>query len=407
MKAAIVTSFPRDPEWPHGGVEAVSVNLVRALASRGDVDVHVVTFDIAPRAPPTPEAGDGPATQSPSAPLGKSSITTWKGATIHRLPARMSSLLAYALGPGRRQIHSYLADLKPDVVHAHDFYGITVKRLPIPRVFTVHGFIHEDTRFAPSPFARIRSWLWKWAETSAWADQPHIIAISPYVRERLRGVAKGVIHDIENPISEEFFRIERHPVPGTVFSAALLCPRKNTLGLLAAAARLVQSGVPVRFRLAGQAVDPAYRLRILDYINEHHLNACVSLLGPLRTTEVRKELAEACAFVLLSFEEGAPMGVAEAMAAGVPVVASNRCGMPYMIQNAETGFLVQPDVLQDTALHLERILNDAALAARFAANARDFAFARFHPARVAERTRDVYELAIGSIPADKNIIPHL
>jgi len=45
MKIAIVTNFPADIDRPHGGVEAVSVNLVRSLAKLDGLDVHVVTTD--------------------------------------------------------------------------------------------------------------------------------------------------------------------------------------------------------------------------------------------------------------------------------------------------------------------------------------------------------------------------
>ena len=44
LKIAILTSFPADPESPKGGVEAVSVNLCRALAEFDDLEIHVVTF---------------------------------------------------------------------------------------------------------------------------------------------------------------------------------------------------------------------------------------------------------------------------------------------------------------------------------------------------------------------------
>jgi len=48
----------------------------------------------------------------------------------------------------------YLADLGPDLVHSHDVYGLMVKGLPIPRVFTVHGFIHADTAVSGQRLAR-------------------------------------------------------------------------------------------------------------------------------------------------------------------------------------------------------------------------------------------------------------
>src|SRR5436190_10615275 len=112
MRIAIVTAFPRDPAQPHGGVEAVSVNLVRAMAARGDCEVDVVTVDTNGVAPET---------------------TTWNGAQIHRLPRSGGQLLTYAVGKGRRQVSEYVANLKPEVVHAHDTYGLMVKGLDLPR----------------------------------------------------------------------------------------------------------------------------------------------------------------------------------------------------------------------------------------------------------------------------------
>ena len=65
MKIAFVTAFPEEPTRPNGGVESVSVNLVRALAQLDDLDVHVVT------------------TARTNLSFQK---TVWARATIHRLP---------------------------------------------------------------------------------------------------------------------------------------------------------------------------------------------------------------------------------------------------------------------------------------------------------------------------------
>jgi glycosyltransferase involved in cell wall biosynthesis len=350
-------------------VEAVSVNLVKGLARLDDLDVHVVTID--PR-------------------VQAAQVTSWEGATIHRLPWAGGKVLLNAIGPGRRQMQAYLTMLKPGVVHAHDTYGIMVKGLAIPRVFTVHGFIHADTLLAGWRLAWLRSRLWKRIEEASWAEQPHIVAISPYVRERLSGIATGVIHDIENPVDERSFEVPRQERPGSIFCAAYVGPRKNTLGLLEAVSRLVTSGRQVRLRLAGATGDEAYAARVRGFIEAHGLQERVELLGSISSAQVRDELARASVFALVSFEEGAPMGIAEAMAAGVPVVASNRCGMPYMVNDAETGFLVDPHDPQDIACRLGQLLEDAGLRARLGAKAKAAALERFHPDRVAERTRRVY-----------------
>ncbi len=372
MKVAIVTAFPQDPGVPHGGVEAVSVNLVRALAKMGDLDVHVVTTD--------PER-DRP------------EVVPWESATVHRLPRSRRHTLIDAVGPGRAVVQQRLRELGPDVVHAHDVYGLMVKGLAYPRVFTIHGFIYGDTLVSGQRFARLRSRIWRSVETRGWADQPHIISISPYVRERLDGIATGVIHDIDNPIAESCFEIERKERKGTVFSAALICPRKNTITLVEAFGQLIDEGVDAGLRLAGSVTEPAYGRRLRERITELGLDDRVKVLGRIDSGRVREELSAASIFALTSLEENSPMGIEEAMAAGVPVVTSNRCGMPYMVRHGETGYLVDPHDPADIARHMRLILEDDAERARQGARSREIALDRFHPDKVALRTRQVYERA--------------
>ncbi len=369
MKVAIATSFPDDPEAPHGGVEAVSVHLVRALAQFDDLHVHVVTA---------------------SRSCSSATTQSWERVTLHRLPWAGGSVLRNATGAGRRQMQDYLRELKPDVIHAHDTYGLMVQGMDVPRVFTIHGFIHGDTLLSGERFARLRSWIWRRIETAGWADQPHIVSISPYVRERLRGIAAGTIHDIDNPIAERFFDIGRMEQRPVIFSAAVVTPRKNPLALVDAMAELAAAGIGCELRLAGSLSDGGYVRRVRERIRRHALDNRVHLLGSINTRQVERELASASAFALVSLEENSPMGIEEAMAAGLPVVTSNRCGMPYMVRHGESGFLVDPHDPHDIARRLRQLLESDELRRSMGARGKEIALDRFHPARVAARTREVY-----------------
>jgi len=368
MRIALATWFPRDPAAPHGGVEAVSVNLTRALAQVARTEVHVVTFDESIAAPET---------------------LSWESSTIHRLPRASGSLLGFACSEGRRRLGEFLYQLKPDVVHAHDTFGLMTRGLVLPRVFTIHGFIHEDTRLSDGWKNRVRAALWKREELAAWAEQPHIIAISPYVREHLRGIAGGVIHDVENPIDAACFEIERQEEPGRVFSAAVICRRKNPQALIDAVSHL-GPGASVKLRLAGPISEVDYGRSLQASIRNRSLTDRVELLGNLSGPSVQEELSKAAVFALTSFEEGAPMGIAEAMAAGVPILTSNRCGMPYMVQQGESGFLVDPNEPTEIAARLAELLENRELRQQMAMTARRFAVERFHPDRVAARILRVY-----------------
>jgi len=369
LKVAIVTQFPVDPDRPVGGVEAVSVNLVRELAGYETLDIHVVTLNET---------------------ITSTDSRSWWNATLHFLPRPSGSMLGVARGAGRRSILRFLDTLQPDVVHAHDTYGLMVQGYSRPRVFTVHGFIHGDTRISGSRFAVLRAQLWKVVETNGWADQPNIISISPYVRELVSSYSSARIRDIDNPVAREFFEMTWQPEPHTIFSAAVISPRKNTLRLIEACHRLHRQGQPVELRLAGPIVDTAYGERIKAYINTHGLQAIVHLLGSLPTSQVRAELCKASIFALVSLEENSPMGIEEAMAAGLPVVSSNRCGMPYMIRHGVSGYLVDPDDADDIANALRRLLSCQQTRDGMGAVGRRIAEDRFHPAVVAARTAEFY-----------------
>lgn len=369
MKVCIVTAFPADTARPRGGVEAVSVTLVRALAARPALDVHVVTA----------ERGATAASTEP-----------WGRATVHRLPWRGRWTLTSALGAARRDVSSVVARVAPDVVHAHDTFGVMVRGLPLPRVLTIHGFIHGDTKVAAQRFAGPRSALWRVVEERTWADFPHIISISPYVSERLAGVARGVIHEIDNPIGADFFDVERHDDAPVVFSAAVISRRKNALALIDAVATLKTGGIPVQLRLAGPIVEESYGRLVAARIAALGLEGDVACLGPISSGAVQAELARARVFALVSREENSPLGIEEAMAAGVPVVASNRCGMPYMVRDGETGFLVDPENPVEIAARLREILTDTARRQAMSRRSREVATDRFHPEAVAGRTVEVY-----------------
>jgi glycosyltransferase involved in cell wall biosynthesis len=124
----------------------------------------------------------------------------------------------------------------------------------------------------------------------------------------------------------------------------------------------------------------------------------VTVLGRITSAQVRQELAAAAVFALVSIEENSPMGIQEAMAAGVPVVTSNRCGMPYLVRHGYSGFLVDPHDVDDVATALGRVLESNELRLAMGRKARAIARDRFHPDIVAGLTRDVYRRAMMRSP---------
>jgi glycosyltransferase involved in cell wall biosynthesis len=120
------------------------------------------------------------------------------------------------------------------------------------------------------------------------------------------------------------------------------------------------------------------------------------MLGHVDHVRLRDQLAQASILLLPSRQENAPMAIAEAMAAGLPAVAANRCGMPYMVQEGQTGFLIDPESTEQIAERLARLVSSPDLGRQMGQAGRRIALERFHPRAVAEKTRAVYR-RLGSL----------
>jgi glycosyltransferase involved in cell wall biosynthesis len=144
--------------------------------------------------------------------------------------------------------------------------------------------------------------------------------------------------------------------PWTLGTVALLRPRKGVEILLQALAILRSQGFPVRLRAAGPFETPEYERRVKDLTQELGLGDVVDWTG--FTRDVDAELAQMDVFVLPSlFGEGLPLVVLEAMAAGVPVVASRVEGTPEAIRDGRDGLIVEPGNPQELAAALAQIIS--------------------------------------------------
>jgi len=88
------------------------------------------------------------------------------------------------------------------------------------------------------------------------------------------------------------------------------------------------------------------------------------------------------------------LAVLEAMASGTPVIASRVGGVPEIVRDGETGFLVPPGDVAQLHDRLSQVLGDASLARRLGDNARQDAVERFTWHAVAERCVGAYSLVV-------------
>lgn len=198
-----------------------------------------------------------------------------------------------------------------------------------------------------------------------------LIAVSECTRQdliRLLGVRPEVVEVIYNGVDDVFkpetdrgrlerFRAEKGLPERFLLFLGTLEPRKNVPALLSAYAEARRRGVREPLVIAGGRGWGNERIRTL--VAELGLTPWVRLAGFVAPDEQALWYNAATLFVFPSRYEGFGLPVAEAMACGTPVIASNRSSLPEIVGDA--GLLVDPDDREALAGALVTALSDAAL----------------------------------------------
>jgi glycosyltransferase involved in cell wall biosynthesis len=148
----------------------------------------------------------------------------------------------------------------------------------------------------------------------------------------------------------------------TVLSVARMYPRKRLEDLLRAAAVLRARIPDVQVRIVGEGPESA-RLRALH--RELGLADAAVLLGEVTRQTLAVEYMGAHCFCLPTVQEGFGLAFAEAMAAGLPVVACRAAAVPEIVEDRRTGLLVDPRSPGELAAALETLLTDRKLSEEF------------------------------------------
>jgi glycosyltransferase involved in cell wall biosynthesis len=262
--------------------------------------------------------------------------------------------------------------LQPDILHAHSSKAGALGRpagalagVPI-RIFTVHGWSFAAYRgLAGRAFLRTERLLRRLTTS--------VVCVAGSVRDV--GVAERaclpertvVIHNAVD-VSSFGDRTGPDSVPRIVSVGRFAFP-KDFPALVDA---LAATTPDYRAAFIGEGPLLSEAARRLE---RRGLTERVELLG-LRA-DVPDVLADADIFVLASRSEGLPISILEAMAAGLPVVASDVGGVSEAVVHGETGLLVPPGDPEALASALELLLRDSPLRQRMGAAGRRRAQARF------------------------------
>jgi glycosyltransferase involved in cell wall biosynthesis len=208
-------------------------------------------------------------------------------------------------------------------------------------------------------------------ETLLWRLSNRIIcnahALKAHIVAR-HGADPGRIAVIHNGVDTDHFTPQwekRAPAP-VILSVARFVKIKDPMTLVKAFRAVVERIPEAVSAMVGEG---PLKPQVERYVREHGLGDHVRIYPG--TTDLRPRLAEASAFVLCSLSEGLPNTALEAMACGLPVVATRVGGVPEIVTDGVTGFLVPPGNPEALAEALINTLEDQSAARAMGAAARE------------------------------------
>lgn len=172
-------------------------------------------------------------------------------------------------------------------------------------------------------------------------------------------------------------------------------PRKGVGDLVTATASALERGFSGRVELAGAEKEPGQLDSLKRQVVGSPCAPAVHILGTLSLAEKEEALARACCLVLPSYAEGLPMAILEAMAHGIPVIATRVGAIHEAVREGVEGFLIEPGNPEQLALAMMRIAGDLTLRQQMGKAARRRIERDFSLRAMAKRIRDIYDEILG------------
>lgn len=369
----MASDYPRSLPEVKGGTWAAAHNLVEALIRHTTSSILAVTFRTDLERPEKMTRHDG-RLEIRQYPLGnyRSLIDHW----------------------GQRRIFKRLVKVwKPDIVHAQGegLYASLATRSGIPNVYTIHGVRLKELEMDRERLGFLRYCLWAREIRAHHAQATNIIAINEYTRNAIHGLHTARVWEIPNAVRQDLFdlRAAQDSAPeGRILLVGGVRPRKDILTATAVIKALKTKDLSVHLDIVGPN-DRSYRQEVQEFIDGNAIADLVTIHGLVDDDELKRRYAAADLLLLTSLEESSPICLVEAMAAGLPIVATNVGGISEMV--SDNAILCSPRDIDALSQAISDVLSDDNRRNHMSLNSRMIARTKWSAEAVALATYQAYK----------------
>ena len=278
-----------------------------------------------------------------------------------------------------------------DIVHAHGIekgYSLLANKSGLTNITSIQGSMIKINKISPSfkaiaqiPIEKycIRQNLHFGCRTN-W-DYNLIKLYNPTAK----------IYTLPEMINSVFFEKKWCPEDSrTIVFIGSIIKRKGIEILINAIVKVKEEVPTIKVVLIGGYTSKYYKI-IQNKINKLKIEDNINFRGTLKSVEIANILSSSSLFVLPSLIDNSPNSLAEAMAVGMPCIASDVGGIPSMIEDGINGLLFKSKDSNELAKKILLVLNNEELSFKLAHNAKKIAYERNHKDNVVAQTINVYE----------------
>ena len=397
MKILMLSEYPySDYEHALGGIMQATYQLVEGICELKDKDLELHIITTSPRC---------------------KSVTTYEKNNIflHYIPRTEYIFFEIFVTPIRLLFYIFLLNKKLhfSLIHGQGTatYILLSFLLGKKSVQTIHGIYRNEQLAIPrkdqSLMTKVKFFLKRNLENYYLLRVKNIIAATNEIVNLLASVGNSNVKilRINNAIDIKFFKDKKlsgttaltddFSSPVKLLFVAAITPRKGLHVLLHSFKSIADKYPQAILKIAGiWDWAPLYIKEQMIIYNDLIVAGRIEFTGGIETEPLIDLYRTSDIFVLPSFAESAPMVISQALCAGLPVVSTQVGGIPEMVENGVTGFLVEPDNVGALTEALSLLIENPRLRKEMGIAARSVGFSRYHPQSIAAATLSAYKQII-------------
>lgn len=261
-----------------------------------------------------------------------------------------------------------LKHLKPQIIHAHSSKAGVIAR--ISGIFYKAKIIYTPNAYAYLGFSGFKRSVFLSIERIMIPFTDCLLASSE--SEKTRSIndvkfpsSKVLVYpnSIEPQVANDNLEIviEPNSLPFIITTVGRLVKQKNPMMFVAVCKAVAEKRKNVIFKLIGIGFDDQYKMQLEEYILDNKLTDSVLLQSWMSKAELHYNISKSHIFIMTSLFESFGYVAAEAQLLGKPVVATNVDGLNEIVDNNNTGYIVELDDVATMAKRIIHLMDNPAL----------------------------------------------